>query len=271
MTGRIFFLLVLLISPLCPTSNAQERLRLATTTSTDNSGLLEVLLPPFEKRWGIRVNVIAVGTGKALKLAENGDVDVVLVHNPEAEEEFLRKGFGVNRRIVMYNDFVIVGPPEDPADIRDIEDVREALKRIEARKVLFVSRGDESGTHKKEKSLWREAGIIPQGRWYLEVGQGMGAALQIAEEKRAYCLSDRGTYFAYKDKINLEILFQGDPRLYNPYSIIAVNPARYPRVNYLCAMALIGWVTSREGQRIIAEYKKGGELLFHPLAVQDKR
>ncbi len=236
---------------------------MATTTSIENSGLLSVLLPAFEKRFNIKVDVIAVGTGKALKLGENGDVDVLFVHAREAEDRFIRDGFGVNRRNVMYNDFVIVGPKDDPARIRS-NDVLGALKKIAGEKKFFVSRGDESGTHKKEKKLWEAAGMKPQGKWYLETGQGMGATLQIASEKRAYCLVDRGTYIAHSGKIELVILCEGDERFFNPYGIIAVSPKRHPYVNYTYAMTLIGWIISPEAQKIIRKYKKEGKVLFHP-------
>ena len=243
-------------------------LKLATTTSTENSGLLGVLLPPFEEKFGIKVDVIAVGTGKALKLGENGDVDVVLVHAREVEDTFIQEGYGVNRRDVMYNDFIILGPSDDPAEVKGEKNAVLVLKKIAERKVYFISRGDDSGTYKKEKILWQRAGIIPHGKWYMEVGQGMGAALQIAYEKQAYILCDRGTFLAYKDKIDLIILFEGDPLLFNPYGIMAVNPALYPQVKYIEAMQLIAWVTSVEGQKIIKEYKKEGEVLFHPMAIK---
>lgn len=243
-------------------------LRLATTTSTENSGLLEVLLLPFEVKFGVKVDVIVVGTGKALKLGENGDVDVVLVHARAVEDKFIQEGYGVNRRDVMYNDFIILGPFDDPAKIKDEKNVVLALRKISEQKIYFVSRGDDSGTHKKEKSLWQKTGINPQGKWYMEVGQGMGAALQIAYEKQAYILCDRGTFLAYKDKIDLIILFEGDPLLFNPYGIMAVNPALYPQVKYIEAMQLIAWITSVEGQKIIKEYKKEGEVLFHPMAIK---
>lgn len=254
---------------LCNGASAEEaskiRLKMATTTSTEDSGLLYVLLPPFEKEFSVKVDVIAVGTGKALKLGENGDVDVVLVHAREAEDEFVKSGFGVNRRDVMYNDFIIIGPPGDPAVVKRADAV-DAFRKIAAKKHSFTSRGDESGTHKKEKKLWREAGLTPQGAWYLEVGQGMGATLQVANEKRSYCLVDRGTYIAYEKKIDLRVLCEGDERLFNPYGIIAVSPRKHPHIRYTYAMALIGWMTSPEGQRIIAEFKKDGKVLFRPNA-----
>lgn len=245
----------------------QERIKMATTTSTENSGLLEVLLPPFEQKFNAKVDVIAVGTGKALKLGENGDVDIVFVHARAAEDKFVKDGYGVNRRDVMYNDFIIIGPKEDPADVKGMKDVVMALKQVAKKESSFVSRGDDSGTHKKEKSLWQAAEMEPEGDWYMETGQGMGQTLQIADEKRAYTLTDRGTYLAYKGKIDLPILVEGDERLFNPYGIIAVNPAKHPHANYVYVMALIGWVTSVEGQRIIGNYKKFGKVLFHPTAI----
>ena len=249
----------------------QRIVKMATTTSTENSGLLAALLPPFEREYGIRVHVIAVGTGKALKLGENGDVDIVFVHARPADEEFVADGFGVNRREVMYNDFVIVGPAADPAQIRGSADAAAALTAIAQTKVTFVSRGDDSGTHKKEKALWQAARLRPEGRWYMEVGQGMGATLLIASEKGAYCLTDRGTFIAYRGKADLTILCQGDERLYNPYGIMAVNPARWPHVKYVEAMALIGWVTSPGGQAIIGGFKKEGQSLFNRLAIPRRK
>ncbi len=248
---------------------AQEgsTLILATTTSTENSGLLDYLLPPFEEKFHIKVKVLAVGSGAALRLGVNGDADVLLVHAPEAEEAFVRSGHGVNRRAVMYNDFVLVGPKEDPAGIRGGKEAPLALKRIAERRALFLSRGDDSGTHRKEKALWREAGIAPQGPWYLEVGQGMGAVLMMAQEKKAYTLSDRGTYLAFADKIDLTVLVEGDPRLRNPYSIIAVNPALHPEAYYIGAMQLIAWMTSPAGQKIIGRFTVKGKPLFIPTAV----
>ena len=268
---RVAFCVTAIVLAVIFCAPAVARLKLATTTSTDNSGLLSVLLPPFEKMFDVRVDVIAVGTGKALTLGKNGDVDVVLVHARSAEEQFVAEGYGVNRRDVMYNDFIILGPPHDPAGVKGTKDAVAALKSISEKKIPFASRGDDSGTHKREKALWKEAKTEPAGDWYMETGQGMGATIQVADEKRAYTISDRGTYLAYKDKIEMEILVQGDTdRLANPYGIIAVNPAKHPHVNYVNAMALIGWITSVEGQKIIGNYKRFGELLFYPTAIPAK-
>ena len=246
---------------------AAERLRLATTTSTENSGLLAELIPPFEGDSGIEIDVIAVGSGKAIRLAANGDADVILSHAPVLEQAFIEAGTGINRREVMYNDFVLVGPPRDPAGVRGFSSVAEALRRIASAGAAFVSRGDESGTHQKEKALWHLAGVEPSGAWYLPAGQGMGAVLLMADEREAYTLADRGTWIAYRRKGDLAILVEGDPPLFNPYTITAVNPARHPHVRYRAAMALIGWVTSREGQRLIDHFRIEGERLFRPLAV----
>ena len=260
---RSFCIASVILFLLDNTSPAEERIKLATTTSTENSGLLYVLLPPFEKKFNVKVDVIAVGTGKALKLGENGDVDIVFVHARKAEDAFIEHGFGVNRRDVMYNDFVIVGPQNDPAGVKD-ESAPEAFRNIADKRWFFTSRGDESGTNIKEMNLWELAGIQPAGEWYLETGQGMGATLQIADEKKAYCLVDRGTFIAFEKKTDLVILCEGDERFFNPYSIIAVNPSLHPHVKYSYSMALIGWVTSPAGQKIIGDFKKDGKVLFFP-------
>ena len=246
---------------------AQEHLRLATTTSTENSGLLGSLLPTFEEAFHLEVDVVAVGSGQALKLAENGDADVVLSHAPVLEEAFVANGFGVNRRGVMYNDFVIVGPPGDPAGIRGAKSAVEALRTIAAKQAPFLSRGDESGTHVKEKELWAAAGITPSGAWYRSAGVGMGQLLQMADETGAYTLTDRGTYVSRKQKGDLVIVVENDPPLFNPYAIIATNPARHPTAKYIAAMQLIAWMTSPEGQRRIAAFQIEGKSLFVPTAV----
>ena len=246
---------------------AANEIRLATTTSTDNSGLLDFLLPRFEARYAAKVHVIAVGTGKALKLGENGDVDVVLVHSRPDEDGFVAAGHGVNRRDVMYNDFVIVGPAADPAGIRNAREAPAAFRRIYATRAGFISRGDDSGTHKKEMALWKELAISPQTNpGYKAAGRGMGEVLLMASELGAYTLTDRATQRALADKTGLEILLQRDPGLFNPYGIIAVNPARHPGVNYTGAMELIKWITSPEGQQAIAQFKVDGEQLFFPSA-----
>jgi tungstate transport system substrate-binding protein len=247
----------------CSLGFAQERLRMSTTTSTENSGLLNVLLPPFEKQCNCRVDVISVGTGKALKLAEAGDVDVVLVHARKLEDLFVAEGFGVNRRDVMYNDFVIIGPTGDPAEVKSAKTAADALRRIARAQATFISRGDESGTHQKEKELWSAAGITPAGKWYRSIGQGMGEAIMMATEERAYTLSDRGTYNAFKHgKTDLAILFNGEKGLFNPYGVIAVNPKRFPHVKYDLAMKFVNYITGPEGQGIIARYQISGEPVF---------
>ena len=256
---------------LSPAHAEQKVLRLATTTSTDNSGLLKFLLPAFEKSSGYKVHVIAVGTGKALRMGQDGDVDVVMVHARTDEDKFVATGYGVNRHDLMYNDFVIVGPKRDPAGIGGIKDTAAALARIAAKEAVFISRGDESGTYKKEQALWQAADIKSQGKWYRSIGQGMEQALQIASEMQGYTLADRGTWLALRKKLELDILVQGDSRLFNPYGVIAVNPARYPDVNYQGAMAFIAWLTSPEGQNQIAAFKIDNESLFFPDAIQAKQ
>lgn len=252
-------------------SGNRQVIRLATTTSTENSGLLERLLPLFEQWWGAPVHVIAVGTGRALNLGRNGDVDAVLVHDPAAEEAFVAEGYGINRRLVMYNDFLLLGPKDDPAGIGQASGPPDALKRIAQAESAFVSRGDNSATHKREMTLWKAADLEPTGDWYLEAGQGMSATLMMADERGAYCLSDRGTYLAMRGKLRLEPLFEDPEALENPYSIIAVNPAIHRDANYLGAMALVAWVTSPEGQKIIGDFRVDDAVLFHPLAVPPKQ
>lgn len=242
---------------------------MSSTTSVDNTGLLKAILPHFEKRTGIQVQVLAVGTGQALKLAEMGDVDVVFVHDRIAEDAFIAAGFGINRLAVMHNDFVIVGPADDPAGARG-GDVEAALKKIADTQSIFVSRGDESGTHKAELRLWKAAGIQPQGEWYLESGQGQRLNLNMADEKKAYCLIDRATFLTAEAQVDLKILVEGDRRLHNPYSVIPVNPARHPEAGFTEAMALAGWLTSAEGQKLIGDFKVQGKVLFHPDALKRK-
>ena len=240
-------------------------LRLATTTSTENSGLLKAILPRFEAASGLKLQVISVGTGKAMKLGENGDVDVLLVHSRPDEDMFVAQGFGVNRRDVMYNDFILVGPKADPARVRGGKEVIAALRRILDTGATFVSRGDDSGTDKMEKSYWKEVGRRPEGRQYLSAGQGMGEVLTMSDNLAAYTLSDRATYGAYKPRIALAIVVEGDARMFNPYGVIAVNPARYPDVNFKGAMQFIEWLTGAEGRRAISGFRVDGEQLFFPM------
>ncbi|MFN2340664.1 MAG: substrate-binding domain-containing protein [Halanaerobium sp.] len=249
---------------------AQEVLTMATTTSTENSGLLAELLPPFEEKFNVRVDVVAVGTGAAIELGRNGDADIIFVHARAAEDEFVANGYGVNRRDVMYNDFIILGPASDPAGIRETETAVEAFKKIEAEGAEFVSRGDDSGTNKKELAIWDSAGIRPSGSWYLESGQGMGSSLNIADQQQGYILADRGTYLAYSGNIELEIVNSGDPELFNSYGIIPINPAYHTHVNYQMAMVLTGYLTSQQGQQIINNYMRFGEQLFHPSAIEEE-
>ena len=245
---------------------AAKDIRMSTTTSTENSGLLAYLLPIYEARCGCKVRVISVGTGKALELGKNGDVDVVLVHARPAEDKFVANGYGVNRRDVMYNDFILVGPQSDPLQLRGTKDVIGAFKTLGAGKTKFISRGDNSGTDQMEKSYWKQANIEPKGPWFISAGLGMGEVLTMSSELQAYTLSDRATYGAYRAKTGLDILVQGDPKMFNPYGVIAVNPKKYPDSNYEGAMDFINWITSDEGQKKIAEFKVGGEQLFFPSA-----
>lgn len=261
---------ILISLVLVASAQATDRLKLSSTTSTDNTGLLAYLLPIFEGKSGIRVDVIAVGTGKALKLAENGDVDITLVHAPAREIKFVEDGYGVNRREVMANYFIIVGPENDPAKVKSAGSAEEAFKRIAKSGSAFASRGDDSGTHTKERDIWETVlGSVPEGKsWYLESGKGMGETLTIADEKLGYTLSDSGSYLKYSDKVDLKILFNGESGLlYNSYGIMAVNPEKHPHVNYEGAMKLIDWIISEEGQGLIGEYRdKFGNRLFIPLA-----
>lgn len=267
-----------------PTGQEVGRLVLATTTSTENSGLLAAILPDFETRYGASVEVIAVGTGQALELGRNGDADVVLVHARELEDAFVAEGYGVNRQDVMYNDFVIVGPSADPAGVSGMTDVAAALTQIAETQSPFISRGDDSGTHTKEQNLWQattvplveatsiksadKSYVRPEGEWYQSVGQGMGATLTIANEQQAYTLSDRATYLARTlEGIDLEILVEGDSRLFNPYGVLAVNSDLHPAVNSTGANAFIEWLTSVEAQQLISQF--GVDQFGQPLFVPD--
>jgi len=245
---------------------AQERsITVASTTSTEQSGLFGHLLPRFTSASGIAVKVVAVGTGQALDIGRRGDADVVFVHDKVAEEKFLAEGFGVKRFDVMYNDFVVIGPKADPARIAGGKDVAESLRKIAEAKAAFVSRGDRSGTHEAELRLWKVAGVdlaATKGDWYREIGQGMGAALNMASSSNAYLISDRGTWLAFKNRGELAILTEGDKRLFNQYGVMLVNPAKHSGVKAKDGQAFIDWLISPEGQKTIADYKVGGEQLF---------
>lgn len=244
----------------------EKVIRMATTTSTEDSGLLDVLLPEFQNDTGININVIAVGTGQAIKMGEDGDADLILVHARAAEDKFVADGYGVNRKDVMYNDFLILGPADDPAGIKGEKDVAVAMQKIVSSEAVFVSRGDDSGTHKKEIDIWKAANIEPSGKWYKETGQGMGETYRIASEMKAYTLIDRATYLHNRDKYELEGIVEGDDRLFNPYGVIAVNPEKHSNVDYESAMEFVNWITSAKGQKLIGEYgvQEFGQALFVP-------
>ncbi|MDP6460077.1 MAG: substrate-binding domain-containing protein, partial [Candidatus Hydrothermarchaeota archaeon] len=248
-----------------------KEITLSTTTSTENSGLLKVLNPPFEEKYNVRIKVIPEGTGKALKTAELGGSDVVMVHARSKEDAFVEAGNGINRRDLMHNDFVIIGPASDPAGIKSMKHAAGAFTKIAQSQASFFSRGDDSGTHTKEKAVWKKAGTSTAGVWYKSLGKGMGDTIVAADAQEGYILTDRATYLAMKDKIKLVVLVEGDQMLYNPYGVIAVNPAKYPEKSekYQLVMLYIGYLTSPEGQRIIAEYGKEefGQALFYPDAI----
>jgi tungstate transport system substrate-binding protein len=247
--------------------SAETRIRCASTTSTQNSGLFDYILPIFQKKTGITVDVVAVGTGAAIEIGKRGDADVVFVHAKEQELKALKEGYFVNRHDVMYNDFVVIGPPDDPAGIKGLKSAAVAFRKIAEGAYTFVSRGDKSGTNIKELAIWKKAGIDPEGRkWYLEVGQGMEKTERIASEKRAYTLTDRGTWLATmdKDRLDMAILVEGDPVLFNQYGVMAVNPAKHKDVKYKEAMEFVNWLISKEGQRTIASYERKGNQLFFP-------
>ena len=261
-------ILISIISGLATTScgGPVGEIILATTTSTYDSSLLDEIIPHFEKSSGYTVKIVAVGTGKALQMGRDGNADLLLVHAPAAEKGLMAEGYGSDRRLVMHNDFVIVGPGDDPADIKGIVSAGDALRAISEQKGLFISRGDDSGTNKKELILWQEAGSAPEGDWYLESGQGMGATLRLASEKGAYTLTDRGTYLALRDGLELDVLSEGDPLLLNIYHVMLVNPERWPEINVKGAEALADYLTSREVQDVIRDFgvSKFGQPLFVP-------
>jgi tungstate transport system substrate-binding protein len=262
--------LLLLAVPLAAFSE-ERSIVVASTTSTQDSGLFGYLLPRFKEKTGIDVKVVAQGTGQALETARRGDADVVFVHAKPQEEKFVAEGFGVKRYPVMYNDFVLIGPKQDRAGVRGLNDVVAAFRALEKSAAPFVSRGDKSGTHTAELGLWKAAAIDPtryKGGWYREIGQGMGAALNTASSMNAYVLADRGTWISFKNRGDLEILVEGDRRLFNQYGVILVNPAKHPQVKKDLGQAFIDWLVSPQGQKVIADYKIDGLQLFYPDAMQ---
>ena len=269
-TRRSFVALLLVLAGAI--AQAQDRyIVVASTTSTEQSGLFGAILPQFEQVTGIKVRVVALGTGQSLDLARRGDADVVFVHAKAAEEKFLAEGHGVKRFPVMYNDFVLIGPKSDPAKIAGGKDILEALKKIQAAQAPFVSRGDKSGTHMAELDLWKASGIDlekAKGPWYRDTGQGMGPALNTAASMNAYLLADRGTWLAFKNRDELAVLVEGDRRLFNQYGVILVNPEKHPTVKKDLGQTFVDWIVSPAGQKAISEYKINGEQLFFPNADQ---
>ena len=272
MIYKILILISLLLS-IIPGAAAQVRfITVASTTSTEQSGLFKHLLPAYEKKTGVQVRVVALGTGQALDVARRGDADVVFVHARSAEEKFIAEGFGVKRLPVMYNDFVLIGPKSDPAKIAGGKDILEALRKVKGAAALFVSRGDRSGTHMAELDLWKAAGVdiaTDKGPWYRDTGQGMGPALNTASSMNGYILTDRGTWLAFKNRGELAILVEGDKKLFNQYGVILVNPAKHPHIKRELGQAFIDWLVSKEGQQAIADYKIGADQLFFPNAGQE--
>jgi len=267
---RITFLTVatlIIISLTTPVHAQQKTIILATTTSTQDSGLLDVLLPVFEKKTGYFVKTIAVGSGQAMAMGQKGEADVLLVHSPAAEKKFVAEGYGINRRLIMHNDYIIVGPSEDPAKIRGMKSSQESFRKIASAKNLFVSRGDNSGTHSKEREIWKAAGISAEGgKWYQQTGLGMGQTLNVTAEKKGYTLADRGTYLALKKNLGLDILVEGDAILLNIYHVIEVNPAKWPKVNAPGGKVFADFMVSNETQGIIKTFgvDKFGSPLFFP-------
>jgi len=258
-----------ILVPLSASTAQEKSIVVASTTSTQDSGLFGYILPLFKAKTGIDVRVVAQGTGQALDTARRGDADVVFVHAKSAEEKFLSEGFGVKRYPVMYNDFVLIGPKADPVGIKGTKDVVAALKSIKQKDAPFISRGDKSGTHTAEVALWKVAGIdiaADKGPWYKEIGQGMGAALNTASASNAYVLADRGTWLSFKNRGDLVIAVQGDKRLFNQYGVMLVNPAKHPTVKKEFGQQFIDWLISAEGQKAITDYKINGEQLFYPNA-----
>ncbi len=267
------FALVFSVSPATAASHKQKNVILSTTTSTQDSGLLDVLIPSFEKKTGYFVKTIAVGSGQAMAMGQKGEADVLLVHSPAAEKKFITEGYGINRRIIMHNDFIIVGSPSDPAGIKGMKSAAEAFKKIASANAIFMSRGDNSGTHSKEKVIWKAAGITPGGqKWYQETGLGMGQTLSVTAEKKTYTLVDRGTYLALKKNLGLDILTERDALLLNIYHVIEVNPAKWPKVNAAGARAFADFMVSEETQNIIKTFgvDKFGSPLFFPDAGKEE-
>lgn len=263
----LLFLTALWISPSMAAEKQQKNVILATTTSTQDSGLLDVLIPVFEKETGFFVKTISVGSGQAMKMGEKGEADVLLVHSPDAEKAFMAQGFGITRMLVMHNDFIIVGPPTDPAKIKGMKSTKEALKTIAQAGNLFLSRGDNSGTHSKEKGLWKATGVVPEGqKWFQQTGLGMGQTLNIAAEKKGYTLTDRATYLALKKNLGLEILIEGEPLLLNIYHVIELNPAKSFKINVAGGKAFAQFMVSPKTQDVISKFgvDKYGAPLFFP-------
>jgi tungstate transport system substrate-binding protein len=267
-TRRLLLAAALAAALLAPAARAEDRfITLASTTSTQQSGLFPYLLPKFKEATGIEVRVVAVGTGQALDIGRRGDADALLVHDKTGELKFVAEGYGVDRRDVMYNDFVIVGPTSDPAGVKGMKDAGAALRKIADAKAPFASRGDDSGTNREELRLWQADGIDPRkagGNWYRELGQGMGPTLNASAAMNAYTLTDRATWAHFKNRQDLVILVEGDPKLFNRYGVMLVNPARHPHVKAAAGTAFINWLTSPEGQQTIADYRINGEQLFFP-------
>jgi tungstate transport system substrate-binding protein len=262
-------LLTFALSAASPAILAQKFITVASTTSTEQSGLFKHILPIFQKKTGIEVRVVALGTGQSLDMGKRGDADVVFVHAKSAEEKFVAEGYGVKRLPVMYNDFVLIGSKSDPAKVKGMKEVTEAFKTIKDKQATFISRGDRSGTHIAELALWKAAGVDigkDKGPWYKEIGQGMGAALNTASAANAYVLADRGTWLSFKNRGDLGILVAGDKRMFNQYGVILVNPAKHPHVKKDLGQAFIDWLVSPEGQKAIADYKINGQQLFFPNA-----
>ena len=259
---------VFAVQPLVNEASAQQKnVILATTTSTQDSGLLDVLIPVFEKKTGYFVKTISVGSGQAIAMGQKGEADVLLVHSPDAEMKIVADGSGINRRLIMHNDYIIVGPASDPAKIKGVKSTQEAFKKIAATQSLFISRGDNSGTHSKEKEIWKAAGVKYEGeKWYQQTGLGMGQTLNVASEKKTYTLTDRGTYLALKKRLDLDILVEGDAILLNIYHVIEVNPAKFPKVNAAGGKAFADFMVSKEAQDMIKTFgvEKFGSPLFFP-------